>query len=362
MSRFSLKPLAWTMMGTDITGCKSVAEAIEMTNMDFTVEKRPLVTYDNEQYAEFLRQKAEFDELKRLNPGNVAAFKPTVVPTIIVPDHFSTVRTDHQKHLGVVGRDYKVIQNGSAFAFIDEIIKAIPGMTLETAGALGYGERVYITARMPEYMRVGKDDLIKKYLFFTTSHDASGSIISAFTPLRITCINLLNAAIKNCSNAVRIRHTEKAENRLKKAIKVITTANKRSEELEEVFNKWSRIRITDPQLKELIRLAMAPNKESVDKIESGDYDQLSTMFINTCKEAFEYAMEAESQQLETCKGTLFGAYNAVSGYYQNVSTYKTGEAKMTSLLFGGTGQQRVQKAFTLCETFARTGKLKISYN
>jgi hypothetical protein len=56
--------------------------------------------------------------------------------------------------------------------------------------------------------------------------------------------------------------------------------------------------------------------------------------------------------LETTKGSLFGAYNAVTGYFQNVRTYKNEEAKLKSLLLGGTGQLRTQKAFNLCEDFA----------
>ena len=68
---------------------------------------------------------------------------------------------------------------------------------------------------------------------------------------------------------------------------------------------------------------------------------------------FEYAMTNESQQLETTKGSLFGAYNAITGYFQNVRNYKDEEAKVKSLMFGGTGQLRTQKAFNLCEDFAK---------
>jgi hypothetical protein len=67
-------------------------------------------------------------------------------------------------------------------------------------------------------------------------------------------------------------------------------------------------------------------------------------------------MESPTQQTDTTKGSLFGAYNAVTGYFQNVWTYKDGEAKLKSLLFGGTAQLRTQKAFNLCEEFASKGE------
>jgi len=53
--------------------------------------------------------------------------------------------------------------------------------------------------------------------------------------------------------------------------------------------------------------------------------------------AFEYAMTNETQQLETINGSLFGTYNTVTGYFQNVGTFKNEEAKLKSLLFIGTG-------------------------
>ena len=49
-------------------------------------------------------------------------------------------------------------------------------------------------------------------------------------------------------------------------------------------------------------------------------------------------------------------YITITGYFQNVRTYKNEEAKLKSLLFGGTGQMRTQRAFDLCEDFSK-GKL-----
>lgn len=59
---------------------------------------------------------------------------------------------------------------------------------------------------------------------------------------------------------------------------------------------------------------------------------------------------------ETPKGTVFGAYNAVTGYFQNMRNYKDGEAKVKSLLFGGTAQLRAQKTFSLCDAFVNNGE------
>jgi hypothetical protein len=108
-------------------------------------------------------------------------------------------QADTDEVLGVVGNDYEVVQNVNAFDFFDAIVGGKDGILYETAGALGKGERIFITAKLPDYIRIGRDDLIKQYLFLTTSHDGYGSITAAFTPIRIVCQNTLNAALRNHS-------------------------------------------------------------------------------------------------------------------------------------------------------------------
>ena len=72
--------------------------------------------------------------------------------------------------------------------------------------------------------------------------------------------------------------------------------------------------------------------------------------------AHNISFNEQTQKHETTKGTVFGPYNAITGYFQNVRNYKNDEAKLKSLLFGGTGHLRTQKAFNLCEDLANKGE------
>ena len=318
-SFFSVKEKPWHGLGQIVEQYPGSAEALKFAGLDYTVEKRKLFTYNNENQA-----------------GNMA--NDLIIPEVEVPNFYATIRTDNETVLGVVGKDYEVVQNIDAFSFFDAIVGG-DGIQYETAGALGKGERIFITAKLPNYIKVGNDDLIEQYLFLTTSHDGCGSITAAFTPVRIVCNNTLNAALRNHSNAFKIRHTANAKERLEEAHKLMGITNQLSKELEGIFNQWAKVRITDPEVKKLIQMAFVPNKEVLQNIQAGKDDELSTCFNNMTNAAFEYAMTNETQQLETAKGSLFGAYN--------------GEAKLKSLLFGGTGQLRTQKAFQLCESFAK---------
>lgn len=339
-SFFSVNQKAWHGLGQIVTDYPTSTEALQFAGLDFTVVKRKLFTYDNE---------------------NSFGNSDTLIPKVEVPSNFATVRMDTEQVLGVVGKDYGIVQNRDAFSFFDAIVGG-EGIQYETAGALGKGERIFITAKLPDYIKVGSDDLIEKYLFLTTSHDGFGSITAAFTPVRVVCANTLNAAMRNNTNSVKIRHTANAKERLEQAHKVMGISKKLSEELEGIFNQWTKVCITDAEVKKLIQLALTPNKEALHNLQAGKNSELSTCLINMCDAAFEYAMSNPTQQAETTKGTLFGAYNAVTGYYQNVRNYKDGEAKLKSLLFGGTAQTKTQKAFHMCENFAKYGSDALRLN
>jgi phage/plasmid-like protein (TIGR03299 family) len=339
-SFFSVNQKAWHGLGQILSDYPTSAEAIRFAGLDYRVEKRRLFTFDSQN-----------------SFGNA----DTVQPSVEVPSYFATVRADNDTVLGVVGRDYQVVQNADAFSFFDSIVEG-EGIQYETAGALGKGERIFITAKLPNYIRVGSEDLIEKYLFLTTSHDGFGAITAAFTPVRIVCANTLNAAMHNHTNSIKIRHTTNARERLQQAHRLMGISNKLSTELEELFNQWAKVPITDAEVKKLIQLALAPGKETLQGLAADKRELLSKQFQNTCEAAFAYALSNATQQMETTRGTLFGAYNAVTGYYQNVRNYKDGEAKLKSIVLGGTAQQRGTKAFRLCTEFMRIGSSVLHLN
>lgn len=329
-SFFSVKEKAWHGLGQIVEGYPTSKEALRLAGLDFNVVKMP--------------------NIHRLKDG-----------TEVKSDNsFFTYRTDNGAILGdKVGRDYNIVQNVDAFSFFDAIVDG-DGIQYETAGALGKGEQIFITAKLPGYIKVGSDDMIEKYLFLTTAHDGSGSIIAAFTPIRIVCQNTLNGALRNSTQAIRLRHTASVEDRLKEAHKIMGISNTLSNELESILNNWTKVKITDKQVLQLIQQAMCPSKEVRTALKNGE--ELSTAFANICENTFHYAMSSPTQQTNTTKGTLFGAYNAITGYYQNVKEYKDDDAKVKSLLFGGTAQLRTQAAFDLCTEFAKSGADSLQLN
>jgi len=131
-------------------------------------------------------------------------------------------------------------------------------------------------------------------------------------------------------------------------------SNSLATELEEIYNRWSRVHISDANLKRLIQLAMVPNREVLGKLKSGQDEQLSTQYQNIIDNVYQYALSSPTQRETSTNGTVFGAYNAVTGYFQNVRSYKDNETKFKSVM-AGTALSRSQSAFDLCLEFAKVG-------
>ncbi len=216
-SFFSVREKAWHGLGSVVENAPDSKTAIELAGLNYSVEKQPVY----------------------LEGG------------IVIPDTYATVRTDTNKPFGIVKSRYEVLQNSEAFNFFDAIVGEGAAI-YETAGALGDGETIFITAKLPEYIKVGKDDLIEQYLFLTNNHNGKRVLQAAFTPVRIVCNNTLNAALRNNSNNVRIMHNSQMKNNLEQAHKLMGIVHKMKEELETVFNSMAKKGIVDEGLKKII--------------------------------------------------------------------------------------------------------------
>ncbi len=75
------------------------AEAIQHAGLDYTVEKRKLFTYNNEN-----------------NNGDPDI--DIIIPEIEVSNFYATIRTDNENVLGVVGKDDEVVQKQRCIYFL----------------------------------------------------------------------------------------------------------------------------------------------------------------------------------------------------------------------------------------------------
>ena len=343
-SFMSVKEKAWHGLGQILDKPATSAEAIEHAGLDFWVDKEPVLVPVRKLSKEEAREGDDIFVQRNINSSDGTVYSRMRE----VPDRFATFRTDNGTPFGIVGSRYEIVQNRDAFSFFDAIVGEGEAI-YETAGALGNGETIFITAKLPTYIRVGSNDDIEKYLLLTSTHDGSGSIQAMFTPIRVVCNNTLNAALKSNASRVTIRHTKSVHDNLKKAHVILGITNKLSEELAGIFNNMAKVRITDKQLMDYIETVVLG--DTLERMMKKDEKfELSTRSSNIMANMTKYAYEHPTQQLATTKGTAFGAYQAVTGYYSNIKSYKDAEAKMSTLLMGST-YDTMQKSLVLATQF-----------
>jgi phage/plasmid-like protein (TIGR03299 family) len=307
---------AWHGLGQVVDTAMTSAQCIELANLDYEVQIQPNFTRviseeGTEQYIE-------------------------------KPNEFSTVRMDTKVPLGTVKGRYEVVQNKDAFGFFDAIIDSGEAI-FETAGALGEGERIFVTAKLPEDLLVGGEPC-NKYILLTNSHDGTSSILAGFTSIRVVCNNTLQAAMKGLNNKVMIEHRIGAKDRLSEAYKLMNIGSKYMDEVGEIFNQMAKTKMEDNTLKSYIEGVMKSDYIAP-KFDEEQNEIISTRLKNQVNAIYEFALSHPTQTTDAARGTVWGAYNSISGYYNYLHKYKSEEQKFSSQMFGN-ANNKILKAFS----------------
>ena len=166
-----------------------------------------------------------------------------------IPGFKANLRDTDKKVLGIVTDRYKVIQNIDAFSFTDELLGE--GVTYETAGSLQEGRRTWLLAKLPQRYIISGDE-ITPYLVFMNSHDGTGAIKAAMTPIRVVCQNTLNLALSTAKRYWSTNHTGDIRGKMEDARYTLLYADQYMAELGKAIDSLTRVKLTDRQVYEYI--------------------------------------------------------------------------------------------------------------
>lgn len=335
---------AWHGLGQVFDRPLTVTEALNGCNANFNVSKQPIVALPP-------------SIVELMNSGetiNAAQLKQ-----FIIKDKVSTMRTDIDGHLGVVGKDYGVVQNIKGFEFIDALCTGSAGTPcIESAGLLGHGERVFITAKFPEPIRLAhnSNDLVEMYIIFTNSHNGTGALSAMVSPIRVVCANTLNAAFHNNAGRWNVRHTSNVNNRISdiaEASRALNLYEIYKEEFECRMDALSKVQVTDKQVQDIIaQSVLTPDNLKVYMDQGINGTDLSTRAKNTINGIIDTIHTGIGQDMVQA-GTGLWVYNGITCYFQNTNPQKTSEKQFDSLMdTNGLAKTRTQKVFDLVSEVA----------
>lgn len=217
-SMFYVRKAPWHGLGTKVMEAPDSREALIAAGLDWNVVQEPIYTKEE-----------------------------------LVEGYKANVRDSDRRVLGVVTDRYKIVQNREAFAFTDELLGE--GVRYETAGSLQGGRKVWMLAHMPhEYIILG--ERISPYLLFFNSHDGSGAIKVALTPIRVVCQNTLNLALHTAKRSWSMIHTGDIQGKMKEARDTLLLAETYMDELGKEFESLRQKKLTDKQVMDYIEILL----------------------------------------------------------------------------------------------------------
>ena len=224
-SMFSVREKPWHGLGTVVMEAPSSVQALKLAGLDWDVVQEDIYTRFG---------------------GKVDGYK-------------ANLRNTDRRVLGVVSDRYKVVQNVEAFSFTDELLGA--GVRYETAGSLQEGRKVWLLARLPkEYIISGEQ--VSPYLVFSNTHDGSGAVKVALTPVRVVCCNTLNLALDTAKRSWSMIHTGNIRDKLQEAEDTLFMAEAYMMQLGKEFGNLQRQKITDRQVAEYIEMLLPLEKDA----------------------------------------------------------------------------------------------------
>jgi len=175
----------WAGVGTQLEGNESVYEIAEKAGLNFSVQEKTVHFRHNGVYHPFMEKKV-------------------------------LLRDDTLNPLSVVSSGYNTVQPSDILGLYSDLVE-IGGFSLETAGTLQGGKKIWALARVSDNAPVLENDPVSPYILLATSYDGTLATVGLFTSIRVSCCNTLSASLGKASfsetsylsDSIKINHSSK---------------------------------------------------------------------------------------------------------------------------------------------------------
>lgn len=279
---------SWAGIGASFS-TKDAQEALRLSGLDWTVEKRPLWT----------------DATGGSGPDTEVA------------GYYANVTTNGDI-VGVVSGSYEICQNADAFQFANHVSSEL---TFIKGGMTARG-LVYMIGQLQTYSIMG--DEFTPHLIFQNSFNTVCGVKVAIIPLRVVCQNQFNIAWHNAGNTLGFRHSsglvENMENGAATFQKVVSYMDDFQHEAESLASR---------------RLGDAEASSFLDKFFAvkPDMTPRQVASIGENRERFVAIYNREDNQNFT--GTMWGMVNAYSDYLTHPRRTRGDESRFNGNLAAG---------------------------
>lgn len=299
---FSVKERPWHGLGKVIQTAPTIEEGLKEAGLDWEVKLTAISTKVGGQHVRI--------------PGKKAA-----------------VRCSDNSVLGVVGENYSILQNTDAFKFFEPFVDE--GLvTLETAGSLFNGRKVWILAKASsEIQEITKadGDAVENFILLSNAHDGTMAVRVGFTPVRVVCNNTLTFAEESkLSKLIRVRHSGNVVETLENIRETMDMINQQFLATVEQYKELAQKPVVKSDIANYVKQVMSPKKQMEQIVKQYESEQEEKEAIEKERTRLIKRVE-EIFELEPAR-TAWNLYNSVN-YYLNHESGQA-ESRYNSLWFG----------------------------
>lgn len=234
------------------------------------------------------------------------------------------IRSDNGGQLAIVSNRYKPVQPIEIMEFQRDLVEQY-GFTIETAGQLFGGKRVWSMAKTSEGFTLKGKDAVNLYLILVTSNDGSLATQAFFTSVRVVCNNTLKASLNSAVDVVKVRHNS------------VFNGDKVKQDLGLLHNAWSEFEDIAKVLSDYkVNQVQASNIvfDLFKKPESKVFEDESTRNQNIMREVMQCIARSPGSSMESSNGTAWGLLNGITYYVDHQVNTRTQDARLDQAFFG----------------------------
>lgn len=251
-----------------------------------------------------------------------------------ITSHKASVMLEQNHTLGVVGADYGVIQNKTAFDLFGMLCdpKQEEHLQIVSAGLVDNYDP-YIQAVFPYVGKVeGDKSDTAFYCFAHTSHDGTSALQIRFSPVRVICKNTFMANISS-KIGLSYKHSKFVLNRvdlenpenIKRIAAKLSQFKQISTDYIEQMNAFARQKVGDKYINDFIAKVF-----DVSAKERENFEALSTRKKNLITD-FKDTLYSDSLGQDFAVGTKVWLFNGLTNYLSNTAGY--GNSKDTEEVY-----------------------------
>ena len=330
--RFAGRQPAWHRLGKVFSEGEKVTASEGMRKADilFGIDKHPQIV--------------KMEDGKELETGSYAVVRE---PTHDDPEH---------RVLATVGKEWTCLQASELGKMLDPISEQFP---VETVGAIGNGEKIFLTMDAGASTIAGEDHEL--YWLVTDHRDGTGAMSIAFTPVRVVCQNTLITGLRSAKVSVNLKHNKSIQTDASFYLDIFNQMARTQENVVNAMNSMTKTRLKERQVQSVMtsayptasrpaRLKLSANITADDvpsnvwkrilndKKEQKEVWEKRQSRVDRVKDSAMERLDVFNQEFPKLADTPWAVYNAIV----ETEDYRRGHDKSGTALFGGRAEAKAR--------------------